>query len=174
MTPKLARRALPSDGVAYRYHPRRPVRRNLPDLASREYDLLIVGGGIFGACAAWDATLRGLSVALVEQTDFAHAASANCFKMIHGGIRYLQHADLIRTRQSTAERSAFLRIAPHLASPLPIFLPTFGHGTKGKEFLGAGMKVYDLLTADRNRHIPDPARKIPATRTWSRKQTLEA
>jgi glycerol-3-phosphate dehydrogenase len=150
------------------------VRRNLAELASNEYDLVIVGGGIFGACAAWDATLRGLSVALLEQTDFAHAASANCFKMIHGGIRYLQHADLVRTRQSTAERSAFLRIAPHLASPLPIFLPTFGHGTKGKEFLGAGMKVYDLLTADRNRHISDPARKIPATRTWSRRETLEA
>jgi len=150
------------------------VRRNLHELASREYDLVIVGGGIFGICAAWDATLRGLSVAILEQTDFAHAASANCFKMIHGGIRYLQHADLVRVRQSTAERSAFLRIAPHLASPLPIFIPTYGHGTKGKAFLGAGMKVYDLLTADRNRHISDSDRRIPATRTLSRSRVLEA
>ena len=149
------------------------MRRNLHELASREYDLVIVGGGIFGACAAWDASLRGLSVALLEQTDFAHAASANCFKMIHGGIRYLQHADLVRMRQSTAERSAFLRIAPHLASPLPIFMPTYGHGTKGKEFLGIGMKVYDLLTADRNRHIKDPDRKIPATHILSRRRVLE-
>ena len=96
------------------------------------YDVVIVGGGIFGACAAWDATLRGLSVAILEQTDFAHAASANCFKMIHGGIRYLQHADVVRLRQSTAERSAFLRVAPHLARPLPIFIPTYGHGPRAR------------------------------------------
>jgi glycerol-3-phosphate dehydrogenase len=149
------------------------VRRNLPELASREYDLVIVGGGIFGVCAAWDATLRGLSVALLERADFAHAASANCFKMIHGGIRYLQHADLVRVRQSAAERSAFLRVAPHLARPLPIFIPTYGHGKKGKEILVAGMKVYDLVTLDRNRGIPDPGRRIPASRTLSRRRARE-
>src|SRR5688572_29859605 len=98
--------------------------RQLSEIAQRVYDLVVVGGGIFGICAAWDATLRGLSVALFERADFAGAASANCFKMIHGGIRYLQHGDLVRLRQSTAERSAFLRIAPHLAHPLPIFIPT--------------------------------------------------
>ena len=80
--------------------------RNLSELAARDYDLVIVGGGIFGVCAAWDASLRGLSVALLEAHDFGHAASANCFKMVHGGIRYLQHADLIRLRQSTAERAS--------------------------------------------------------------------
>jgi glycerol-3-phosphate dehydrogenase len=149
------------------------VQRNLSELASRDYDLVIVGGGIFGAAAAWDATLRGLSVALLERADFAHAASANCFKMIHGGIRYLQHADLIRLRQSVAERSAFLRIAPHLARPLPILIPTYGHGMKGKEILAAGMKLYDLLTADRNRGIADPSRRIPATRTLSARQVAE-
>jgi glycerol-3-phosphate dehydrogenase len=149
------------------------VRRDLPELASREYDLVIVGGGIFGVCAAWDATLRGLSVALLERADFAHAASANCFKMIHGGIRYLQHADVVRVRQSAAERSAFLRIAPHLARPLPIFIPTYGHGKKGKEILAAGMKAYDLVTLDRNRGIPDPSCRIPATRTLSRRRALE-
>jgi glycerol-3-phosphate dehydrogenase len=148
------------------------VNRNLSELSAREYDLLIVGGGIFGVCAAWDAALRGLSVALLEQGDFGHAASANCFKMIHGGIRYLQHADVIRVRHSAAERSALLRIAPHLASPLPIFIPTYGHGAKGKAFLVAGMKVYDLLTADRNRGIADPTRRIPPTRTLSRKRAL--
>ena len=141
--------------------------RNLSELAARDYDLVIVGGGIFGVCAAWDASLRGLSVALLEASDFAHGASANCFKMIHGGIRYLQHADLIRLRQSTAERSAFLRIAPHLARPLPILIPTYGHGMKGKEILATGMKVYDLLTADRNRGIADRTRHIPGTYTLS-------
>lgn len=149
------------------------MQRNLSELASRDYDLVIVGGGIFGAATAWDATLRGLSVALLERADFAHAASANCFKMVHGGIRYLQHADLIRLRQSLAERTAFLRIAPHLVRPLPILIPTYGHGMRGKQILAAGMKVYDLLSADRNRGIADPSRRIPATWTLSARDVAE-
>ena len=76
------------------------MRRELDTLAGREFDLVIIGGGIFGICAAWDAILCGLSVALVERADFANATSANSFKMIHGGIRYLQHGDVDRIRQS--------------------------------------------------------------------------
>ncbi len=79
------------------------MQRNLARISSSDYDLVIVGGGIFGICVAWDAVLRGLSVALLEKADFGHAASANCFKMIHGGIRYLQHADIVRLRHSAAE-----------------------------------------------------------------------
>jgi glycerol-3-phosphate dehydrogenase len=149
------------------------LRRELGDLQGREFDLVIVGGGISGLCAAWDASQRGLSVALLESRDFAHAASANSFKMIHGGIRYLQHADLVRVRTSARERRALLRIAPHLTRPLPIFIPTYGHGLKGREILMAGMKLYDLLTADRNRGVPDPARHIPAARSVSRARALE-
>jgi glycerol-3-phosphate dehydrogenase len=149
------------------------LRRELGDLRGREFDLVIVGGGISGLCVAWDASQRGLSVALLESRDFAHAASANSFKMIHGGIRYLQHADLVRVRTSARERGALMRIAPHLTRPLPIFIPTYGHGLKGREILMAGMKLYDLLTADRNRGISDPARRIPATRSVSRARALE-
>ena len=69
----------------------------------------------------------------------------------------------VRVRTSARERRALLRIAPHLTRPLPIFIPTYGHGLKGREILMAGMKLYDLLTADRNRGIPDPARRIPPT-----------
>lgn len=149
------------------------MRRELGDLQGREFDLIIVGGGISGLCVAWDASQRGLSVALLESRDFAHAASANSFKMIHGGIRYLQHADLVRVRTSARERGALMRIAPHLTRPLPIFIPTYGHGLKGRAILMAGMKLYDLLTADRNRGISDPARRIPATRSVSRARALE-
>ena len=149
------------------------MRRDLGELEGREFDLVIVGGGISGLCVAWDASQRGLSVALLESRDFAHAATANCFKMIHGGIRYLQHADLLRVRASARERRALLRIAPHLTRPLPIFIPTYGHGLKGREILMAGMKLYDLLTADRNRGIPDPAQRIPATHSVSRSRALE-
>ena len=147
--------------------------RQTKRIETGDFDLLVIGGGIFGACAAWDATLRGLRVALVEKQDFASGTSANSFKMVHGGIRYMQHLDLARVRSSCHERSAFLRIAPHLVQPLPIVMPTFGYGTKGKPFLAAGMWAYDAATLDRNTRIPDRKRRIPRSRCWSRKQVLE-
>ena len=148
------------------------MERNLDQIADRRHDLIIVGGGIFGACAAWDATLRGMSVALIDKGDFGGATSASSFKMAHGGIRYLQHADIVRVRSSCRERSALLRVAPHLVQPLPIAIPTYGHGRKGKEILGAAMLAYDLLTLDRNAGIPDPQRHIPRGRFLSRRETL--
>lgn len=148
------------------------MRRNLSALANTEYDLVIVGGGIFGVCAAWDAALRGLSVTIIEKGDFAHATSANHFKMVHGGIRYLQHADIHRVRESSRERTALLRIAPHLVQPLPIVIPTYGHGIKGRGFLRAGLLLYDILTLDRNRGV-QADRRIPRGRFISRHEVLE-
>ena len=149
------------------------MQRTTAALAQREYDLLIIGGGAFGAAAARDAALRGLRTVLLERNDFGGGASAECFKMVHGGIRYLQHADIPRLRASCRERSALLRIAPHLVSPLPIAIPTYGHGRSGKAFLGTGARVYDLLTFDRNRGIRDPARMIGNTRLLSRNEILQ-
>jgi glycerol-3-phosphate dehydrogenase len=100
------------------------MQRNPSDLCNREFDILIVGAGAFGAAAARDACLRGLRTALIERADFGGGTSAECFKMVHGGIRYLQHADVPRLRASCHERSALLRIAPHLVHPLPIAIPT--------------------------------------------------
>ena len=94
------------------------MQRKLGELAGREFDLVIVGGGICGAAAAWDATQRGLSVALLDRGDFGGETSANSLKVVHGGIRYLQHLDLARVRESSRERTALLRIAPHLVHPL--------------------------------------------------------
>jgi len=144
------------------------MRRSFSALSEQSFDLLVIGGGAFGACAAWDATLRGLKVALVERTDFASGTSANSFKMVHGGIRYVQHLDIPRLRASCRERSALLRVAPHLVSPLPIVIPTYGHLRQGKAFLGTGMLLYDLLTADRNRSIRDQTRHIPPRRFLGR------
>jgi glycerol-3-phosphate dehydrogenase len=148
------------------------MHRDIGQLASREFDLLIIGGGFFGACAAWDAVLRGMTVALVEKDDFGGATSANCFKMVHGGIRYLQHADLRRLRESCFERSALLRVAPHLVHPLPIAIPTYREFRDSKFFLGAGMLVYDALTLDRNRGISDRERRIPLTTFMDRESVL--
>ena len=149
------------------------MKRNIPSLNDKEYDLVVVGGGIFGICAAWDATLRGLSVALIERGDFANAASANCFKIVHGGIRYLQHADLARIRESSRERTAFLRVAPHLVSPLPIVVPTYGQGLRSKPVLQVGMALYDAATFDRNKNISDIERRIPPTHSISREDCLQ-
>jgi glycerol-3-phosphate dehydrogenase len=149
------------------------MQRRISALAEQTYDLVIVGGGIFGVCAAWEAVRRGLSVALIEKQDFAHATSAHCFKMVHGGLRYLQHGDVIRMRASSHERAALLRMAPHLVRPLPIAIPTYGHGMQGKEVLRLALGLYDLMTWDRNRGVTDPQRRIPRSRCLSRTEALE-
>ena len=148
------------------------MTRPWADLADKEYDVVVVGGGIFGACAAWDAALRGLSVLLLERGDFGEATSANAYKFVHGGMRYLQQLDLVRLWESSDERSALLRIAPHLVYPLPIAMPTYGHGMRGKEVLRAGFAAYELLTARRNRGIQDARRRIPRARFLSRDAIL--
>lgn len=148
------------------------MRRALSDLQGTRFDVVVVGGGIFGAFAAWDAAQRGLSVALVERSDFGAATSANSYKIVHGGIRYIQHGDVYRVRKSSADRRSFLRIAPHLVQPLPIVVPTYGRGMKGRLALRTGMGIYDALTPDRNRGIHDPDRRIPSGHTLDRAETL--
>jgi len=149
------------------------MKRTLQTLSKTEYDLIIVGAGIFGACAAWDAAQRGLRVAIVEKYDFCQGTSANHYKIVHGGIRYLQHADLVRVRESCRERAALLRIAPHLVQPFPIVIPSYGHGTSGLAFLRAGFALYDVLTLDRNRAIQDPEQHIPDGDFLRREEVLE-
>jgi len=148
------------------------MTRDLKSLTEREFDLVVVGGGIAGVCIAWDAALRGLSVALIERDDFSGATSAHSLKFVHGGIRYLQHADIPRVRESCHERSAFLRIAPHLVHPLAVVIPAYGHGIQGKGALFAAFRVLSLLTLDRNRGIADPERQIPTGRILSRAECL--
>jgi len=147
------------------------MRRDLNALADRVYDLVIVGGGIYGATAAWEASLRGLAVALIEKGDFASGTSANSLKIVHGGLRYLQHLDLKRVRESVRERRILLTIAPHLVHPLPCVMPTYGHLMKGKEVMRLGLLANDLFSFDRN-HLRDPDKWIPGGRVISRKELL--
>lgn len=146
--------------------------RDLRELARTEYDVLVVGGGAAGAAAAREAALRGFRTALIEREDFGAGSSAHCFKVVHGGIRYIQHADVRRLRASCRERSVFLRLAPHLVKPLPFVVPTYGMGRNSKWFLGAGMLLYDVLSADRNAGVRDPNRRIKGTRFFSRDEVL--
>lgn len=147
------------------------MQRDLNALAQAEFDVLVIGGGIYGAAIAWEAAARGLSVALVEKGDFASATSANSLKIIHGGLRYLQHADIARVRESMFERRSLMRIAPHLVHPLPVLLPTYGHGMKGREVMALAILANDTLGIDRNQGLP-PARRIPHGRTIGPQETL--
>lgn len=148
------------------------MTRDLPRLAKCRYDVIVVGGGIYGACVAWDASLRGLSVVLLEKGDIGSGTSANSLKIIHGGFRYLQHGDLSRMRESLHEQMALMRIAPHLVHPLPVLIPTYGHGLRGKEVFACALAINDLIGFDRNR-LDDPQKHIPRGRILSRSRVLE-
>jgi glycerol-3-phosphate dehydrogenase len=144
-------------------------RQTLESLAEREFDVLVVGGGILGACVAWDAALRGLDAALIERGDFGSGASANSLKTIHGGLRYLQDLDFRRMRQSIHERSVWLRIAPHLVEPLPFLIPAGRGAGHGLGVLRAALAVNDLLSWDRNRDLL-PERGLPSGRALSKQE----
>jgi glycerol-3-phosphate dehydrogenase len=147
------------------------MRRDLNELSGVEHDVLVIGGGIQGACIAWDAALRGLRVALVERDDFGAATSANSLRIVHGGIRYLARGDLARMRDSIRERSALLRVAPGLVEPLPVLVPTGRPGVPGRAAFGAALALTHLLSPTRNRHL-DPSRRIAAGRVLSRPECL--
>jgi len=132
------------------------VKRNLANLVAEEHDLLIVGGGVYGAAAAREATLRGLSVALIERDDFGSGTSWNSFKTIHGGFRYLQKLNLPRVLASIRERRTLLRLAPHLIRPLEFVLPTRGLGLRSRPALAAALALYGVTGLGRNRGVrPD-------------------
>jgi len=103
------------------------MKRSLADIVGKSFDLVVVGGGVHGICVARDAALRGLSVALLERGDFGGETSHNSLKLVHGGLRYIQHFDFRRMRQSGMECRAWLRIAPHLVRPLKCAMHTYGH-----------------------------------------------
>src|ERR1041385_9023472 len=90
---------------------------------SGEFDLLVVGGGINGVAIARDAAGRGLRVSLCDKGDLAGATSSALSKLVHGGLRYLEHGDFRLVRESLAEREVLLHIAPHLVRPMSFVLP---------------------------------------------------
>jgi glycerol-3-phosphate dehydrogenase len=142
------------------------VRPEVKALGSTRHDLLVIGGGILGACLAWDAALRGLKVALVERGELGGATSANSLRIIHGGLRYLSRGDLPRMRESIRERSVLLRIAPGLVEPLPVAIPSGIPGYPGRTALRLGLALNDLLSAGRNRYL-HPSRHLPVGRGLS-------
>jgi glycerol-3-phosphate dehydrogenase len=141
--------------------------RDVDRLTAATFDLLVVGGGIYGLTIAYDAAQRGLSVALVERDDFGSGASFNHLRTIHGGLRYLQTLDVSRARESIRERRTLARIAPHAVRPLPFALPLYRSLTRGKIAVGAGLLLDRLVAFDRNRGVP-AGHRLPGGRIVSR------
>jgi glycerol-3-phosphate dehydrogenase len=149
------------------------MRRDISALTAGSYDLVVIGGGAYGVCAAWEAALRGLKTALLERGDFGAATSANSLHTIHGGLRYLQHLDLRRMRESIAERRHWMHLAPELIEPMRFVLPTFGHGLRGREIMAIALALNDLIGADRNRGLRG-ARRLPRGGVLSRAEAAKS
>src|SRR3712207_3599861 len=114
-------------------------------MGSREFDVVVVGGGVVGAGAALDAATRGLTVALVEARDWASGTSSRSSKLVHGGLRYLEMLDFGLVREALRERGLILtRLAPHLVRPVPFLYP-LRHRVWERPYVGAGMVLYDSL-----------------------------
>src|SRR6476646_2272579 len=120
--------------------------RDVAALSATRFDVLVVGGGIYGLTIAYDAAQRGLSVALIERDDFGSGSSFNHLRTIHGGLRYLQSADLARARESVRERRTIARIAPHTVKPLPFALPLYRSLTRGKIAMRAGFLLDRMVS----------------------------
>jgi len=116
---------------------------------SAEFDLLVVGGGINGVAIARDAAGRGLRVLLCDKGDLAGATSSASSKLIHGGLRYLEHGEFRLVREGLAEREVLLRMAPHLVHPLRFVVP-HGEGSRPRWLLRAGLALYDRLGGARS------------------------
>ncbi|MBN2297349.1 MAG: glycerol-3-phosphate dehydrogenase/oxidase [Deltaproteobacteria bacterium] len=146
--------------------------RDIKEMSLKEFDVLIIGGGITGAFIAWDASLRGLKTALLDKGDFGAATSAATSKLIHGGLRYLKTLEVGLVRESLQERRIMEIIAPHLVYPLPFVFPAYGWGKRGLPAALSAMVFYDTLSYDR-RWINDDDKKIPGHEKFSAQEILQ-
>ena len=126
----------------------------MPDSAI-PYDVIIIGGGVNGAGVARDAAGRGARVLLIEQSDLAQGTSSASTKLIHGGLRYLEHYEFGLVREALKEREILWGIAPHIIWPLRFVLP-HRPGLRPRWLLRLGLFLYD--------HIGG-RKKLPATRS---------
>lgn len=146
--------------------------RDLRRLADARFDVVIIGAGIYGAITAWDATQRGLSVAIVDQDDFGSGTSFNNLKTIHGGLRSLAAMNLPQMRLFIRERRALARVAPHLVRPLAFVVPTTWRPLRSAPAWRLLLALNDAMARGRNDGLPDPATHLPAGQVVSRAEAL--
>jgi glycerol-3-phosphate dehydrogenase len=135
-----------------------------PIASANAVDVIIIGAGINGAGIARDAALRGLKVLLLDKSDLASGTTSASTRLIHGGLRYLEHFEFGLVRESLREREILLRIAPHLVRPLPITVPIYKQSKRGPATIRAGMIAYDLLSLTKS---------LPRHNMLSRAKTLK-
>ncbi|MDP1970804.1 MAG: FAD-dependent oxidoreductase, partial [Methylobacter sp.] len=121
------------------------MKRDFAQLADRHFDVLVCGGGIYGAWTAYDAALRGLKVAIVDQGDWASGTSSASSKLIHGGLRYLESLDFKLVKKALREREMLKKAAPHRVWPLRFGVPVFKGSRLSNIRLKLGLTLYDLL-----------------------------
>lgn len=127
------------------------MREPLPQRTfERPFDLIVVGAGINGAGIARDATLRGLSVLLVDKGDVGAGTTSRSTRLVHGGLRYLEHFEVPLVRESLRERERLLHIAPHLVHPMSFLLPVYEGHKRGPALIRMGMVAYDALSLDKS------------------------
>src|SRR2546421_2338415 len=125
------------------------TRRVPADISSTPFDLIVVGAGINGCGVARDAAMRGLRVLVLDKGDISGGTTAWSTRLIHGGLRYLEHGELGLVRESLRERERLLRIAPHLVRPLPLLIPLYKTAARAPLLVRAGLRLYDLLSFDK-------------------------
>jgi len=129
-----------------------------------QFDVIVIGAGINGAGIARDAAMRGLKVLLLDKGDIGGGTSSWSTRLIHGGLRYLEHGEFGLVRESLRERQTLMRIASHLVRPLPIFIPIYENARRGLWTTRAGLVAYDLLSSDK---------QLPRHRMLSRAEALQ-
>src|ERR1043165_5014146 len=120
------------------------------EIEETAFDLIIIGAGINGAGIARDAAMRGLRVLLLDKGDIAGGTSSWSTRLIHGGLRYLEYAEIGLVRESLRERERLFHIAPHLVRPLRMLIPIYREQRRGRLTIRAGMIAYDLLSLDKS------------------------
>src|SRR5689334_3741237 len=131
----------------------------------KQYDVIVIGGGITGAGIALDASLRGLKTALVEKHDFAYGTSSRSTKLIHGGLRYLKQFEFGLVKEVGSERAIVHKLAPHLVIAEKMLLPLNEGRGMGSFLTSFGLKLYDWLAGVK----PEDQRRM-----LTRRQTLKA
>ncbi len=147
---------------------------SLAEIAGREFDVAIIGGGIIGAGVARDAALRGMSVVLFEQNDFGGGTTAGSTRLIHGGLRYLEQLDLALVKMDLRERRVLLRIAPDLVRPLRFILPFYDANFVTRTKFAIGLSMYDWFAGRANlgKHQTLNPEQIAALEPHLRKEDL--
>ncbi len=143
-----------------------PIERQPTQAARQSYDLIVIGGGIYGVTLTLMAAYQGRRVLLLERDDFGGATSYNSLRIVHGGLRYLQVLDLPRFFESVGERRWLLQHFPGRVQPLPCLMPLYGEGIRRNEVFRLALGLNDMLSARRNRGVL-PSYHLPAGRILS-------